>query len=106
MAKCEEASIPFAPIAKPEDLFDDPQLNQGQGLETIRFPGGQRGKLPRLPLEWNDQRISSNGQPPKVGEHSHEVLSSWLNLTPTEMAGLTAKNIIRTQESGTSEESR
>lgn len=109
MAKCEEASIPFAPIAKPEDLFDDPQLNQGQGLETIRFPGGQRGKLPRLPLEWNDQRIPSNGQPPKVGEHSTEVLSSWLNLTPTEVAGLTAKHIIRTHElatSATSEESR
>jgi len=109
MAKCEEASIPFAPIAKPEDLFDDPQLNQGQGLETIRFPGGQRGKLPRLPLEWNDQRIPSNGQPPKVGEHSTEVLNSWLNLTPTEVAGLTAKHIIRTHElatSATSEESR
>lgn len=109
MAKCEEAGIPFAPIAKPEDLFDDPQLNQGQGLETIRFPGGQRGKLPRLPLEWNDQRIPSNGQPPKVGEHSTEVLSSWLNLTPTEVAGLTAKHIIRTHElatSATSEESR
>lgn len=109
MAKCEEAGIPFAPIAKPEDLFDDPQLNQGQGLETIRFPGGQRGKLPRLPLEWNDQRIPSNGQPPKVGEHSTEVLNSWLNLTPTEVAGLTAKHIIRTHElatSATSEESR
>jgi crotonobetainyl-CoA:carnitine CoA-transferase CaiB-like acyl-CoA transferase len=28
MALAEEAGIPFAPVARPQDLFDDPQLNQ------------------------------------------------------------------------------
>ena len=35
---CEEAEIPFAPIAHPEDLFEDPQLNQGAGLLETVFP--------------------------------------------------------------------
>ena len=32
MAKLEKTGLPFAPIAKPEELFDDPHLNAGEGL--------------------------------------------------------------------------
>ena len=99
MARCERAAIPFAPIAKPEDLFEDPQLNQGHGLEQMNFPGGQVGKLPRLPLEWNGQRLPTNGSAPKAGEHSREVLNTWLDLTSAEISELIAKNTIRTQDS-------
>ena len=95
MARCERAAIPFAQVAKPEDLFDDPQLNQGHGLEQMDFPGGQVGKLPRLPLEWNGQRIPTNGAAPKAGEHSREVLHTWLGIAPNEVADLIEKNTIR-----------
>lgn len=78
MERCEKAGIPFAPIAKPEDLFDDPHLNEGGALEAMQFPGGQTGKLPRLPLEWNGQRIPAKSPTPKRGEHNHEVLKDWL----------------------------
>jgi crotonobetainyl-CoA:carnitine CoA-transferase CaiB-like acyl-CoA transferase len=81
MALCEQAEIPFAPIARPEDLFDDPQLNQGGGLELTEFPGGQVGKLPRLPLEWNGERLPSQRQPPRPGQHSREILQEWLDLS-------------------------
>jgi crotonobetainyl-CoA:carnitine CoA-transferase CaiB-like acyl-CoA transferase len=32
MAKLEKTGLPFAPIARPEDLFDDPHLNASDGL--------------------------------------------------------------------------
>src|SRR4029077_3607516 len=38
MAKCDELGLPFAPIAKPEDLFDDPHLNAGGGLGQATLP--------------------------------------------------------------------
>lgn len=81
MALCEAAEIPFAQVARPEDLFDDPQLNEGGGLERTEFPAGQVGKLPRLPLEWNGERLPSQHQPPRPGQHSREILEQWLGLS-------------------------
>ncbi len=34
----EKAGLPFAPIAKPEDLFDDPHLKATGGLADIKRP--------------------------------------------------------------------
>ncbi len=90
MAKCEQAQIPFAPIAKPEDLFDDPQLNQGGGFEDITFPSGEVGKLPRLPLAWGKDRLPAASSPPKIGEHSREILKDWLGDSPAEIESMIA----------------
>jgi crotonobetainyl-CoA:carnitine CoA-transferase CaiB-like acyl-CoA transferase len=49
MALAEEAGIPFAPVARPQDLFDDPQLNQSGSLATTTVPGGG-DQLPKIPL--------------------------------------------------------
>jgi len=46
MAKCEAVGLPYAPITKPEDLFDDPHLNASGGLVETRLPGGVETKLP------------------------------------------------------------
>ena len=60
----DRIDIPFAPVAKPGDLFDDPQLNaQGRMLE-IDFPGGVRAKLPRLPIEIGEHDFALRRQAP------------------------------------------
>jgi crotonobetainyl-CoA:carnitine CoA-transferase CaiB-like acyl-CoA transferase len=46
--RCEGARFAFSPIARPEDLFEDPQLNQGNSLVTVTLPDGRQTKLPRL----------------------------------------------------------
>jgi crotonobetainyl-CoA:carnitine CoA-transferase CaiB-like acyl-CoA transferase len=49
---CDRADIRFAPIAQPERLFDDPQLNQRDyGLLETTFPNGKKTKMPRLPIQ-------------------------------------------------------
>lgn len=94
--RCEAARIPYAPVAKPEDLFDDPQLNAGGGLELIKFPTGESGKLPRLPLEWGGKRFAAESSPPRAGEHSRGILQRWLSLMPDELDKLLAKRVIGT----------
>jgi crotonobetainyl-CoA:carnitine CoA-transferase CaiB-like acyl-CoA transferase len=74
IARCERAEIPFAPIARPEDLFDDPQLNDGMGLLETRLPDETTAKLPRLPLLFGDQALDLRTQPPHIGEHSRAIL--------------------------------
>ena len=50
MAKCEELGLPYAPIGKPADLFDDPHLNASGGLVPLTLPDGRSVKLPALPV--------------------------------------------------------
>ncbi len=74
MDKLDETGLPFAPISKPEDLFDDPHLNESGGLLTIDIPDGGSTKLPAMPIEMNDRRFDVYQQVPKVGEHTQEIL--------------------------------
>ena len=77
MAKCDELGLPFAPIAKPEDLFDDPHLNAAGGLVPVTMPhSGIKTKVPGLPMEMDGARLGTRMDIPKVGEHTREVLAS------------------------------
>ena len=86
---CRTIEIPFAPVAKPEDLFDDPQLNANGRMLEIDLPGAPRTKVPRLPVEVGDHDFNLRRQPPKVGEHSHEILTE-LGLGAEEIAAMQA----------------
>ena len=74
-AKLEQIGLPFAPIAKPWDLLDDPHLNAAGGMMEMKV----RGKtlhVPALPLELDGKRLPKRSDPPAVGEHGREILRS------------------------------
>lgn len=56
LPRLERIGLPFAPIARPEDLFDDPQLNAG-GLVEVTLPSGEKARLPGLPLTFDGERL-------------------------------------------------
>lgn len=91
--RCEEAKVPFSPIARPEDLFDDPQLNAGGSLLDVTFPDGKRAKLPKLPLQLGERDLTLRRQPPKLGEHTHELLTA-LGYSPESISSLHKRGII------------
>lgn len=74
VAVCEQASIPFAPIARPEDLFDDPHLAATGGLMSTQLPDGTQAKLPRLPITMGDAGFDKRRDPPGIGSDTREVL--------------------------------
>lgn len=76
MDKCETLGLPFAPIAKPEDLFDDPHLNASGGLTPVTLLNGEKTKVPVLPVEMDGRRFGTRLDVPGVGEHTREVLAS------------------------------
>jgi crotonobetainyl-CoA:carnitine CoA-transferase CaiB-like acyl-CoA transferase len=74
MDRCEKAGITFAPIARPEDLFHDPQLNEGNSLLTTTLPDGTITKLPKTPIEYEGADIALRMNPPSIGEHTKAIL--------------------------------
>ena len=78
MDKLETVGLPFAPISKPEDLFDDPHLNAGQGLVEVTIPeNGEKAKLPAMPFEMGGQRLGIRVDLSKPGAHTAETLKSY-----------------------------
>jgi crotonobetainyl-CoA:carnitine CoA-transferase CaiB-like acyl-CoA transferase len=73
--KLEAIGLPYAPIARPRDLFDDPHLNAGGMIET-QDPRGTTFKVPGLPLELGGERLGLRSQPPVVSENARELLAS------------------------------
>lgn len=91
--KAEQAEIPFAPIARPEDLFDDPQLNEGGSLLDVALPDDRRTKLPKLPMQIEGNDFNLRMEAPKVGEHTLQLLLE-LGYNQTEIKRLSLDEII------------
>jgi len=91
-AKLEQMGLPFAPIAKPWDLLDDPHLNSGGGLMPIKV-GDKSIKVPALPLALNGKRLAKRSDPPGIGEHGRELLAE-LGCSPKEIESLRDRRIV------------
>jgi crotonobetainyl-CoA:carnitine CoA-transferase CaiB-like acyl-CoA transferase len=89
----DRIDIPFSPVAKPGDLFDDPQLNAGGRMLEIVFANGARAKIPRLPIEIGDHDFALRRQAPAIGEHSAEILAE-LGLSHSEIKALSERAIV------------
>ena len=70
----ERHSLPFAPITQPQALFDDPHLQATGGLAPMELPDGREAKVVLLPLTLDGQRPAVRLSPPKLGEHTAELL--------------------------------
>jgi crotonobetainyl-CoA:carnitine CoA-transferase CaiB-like acyl-CoA transferase len=78
-AMFEQAGLPFAPIRKPEELFDDEHLNATGALADITLPDGEHaGETARatlLPFTMDGERLGVRLQPPTCGAHTRSLLS-------------------------------
>ena len=89
----ERIAIPFSPVAKPGDLFDDPQLNAFGRMLEIDLPNGAGVKLPRMPMEIGDHDLALRRQPPSIGQHTAEILGE-IGLAADEIAALARIGVI------------
>ena len=92
--RCDQFSIPFAPITQPRDLYEDPQLNQGNSLMPITMRDGSTAMLPKFPLEFNHERIEKRNDPPSIGNAGKDILNE-LNIPEESIEKLLQKEIIK-----------
>jgi crotonobetainyl-CoA:carnitine CoA-transferase CaiB-like acyl-CoA transferase len=93
----ERAGLPFAPINRPEDLFDDPHLVQTGALADVVVPDGPKAgetvKAALLPFTMDGERLGVRLDPPRRGEHTDAVLRS-IGLDEARIAALRAGGAI------------
>jgi crotonobetainyl-CoA:carnitine CoA-transferase CaiB-like acyl-CoA transferase len=93
LERCETLGLPFAPITKPEDLYDDPHLKKSGGLTDITLMNGTKTQVPILPIEMDGRRFRTRLDLPKVGEHTREILDG-LGYDRKAISDMTSKKII------------
>ena len=93
MEKCEALGLPYAPIGKPADLFDDPHLNAGGGLVPLTLPDGRIVKLPALPISLDGERPPLRHDLSAPGAHNAEIATE-LGLTDAEVKDLRARGVL------------
>jgi len=91
--KLESIGLPYAPVSRPWDLFDDPHLNASGGLVEMRDPRGASFRAPGLPLELDGERLPKRNDPPAIGEGARELLSE-LGYGADQIDSLAASGII------------
>lgn len=87
---CEAAGVGFAPIRRPDELFDDPHLSRPEARVDVALEDGTATWLPGLPLELDGRRLRGRSNPPRLGEHTDEVAEE-LGYDPEQIAALLRK---------------
>lgn len=93
----ERAGLPYAPIRKPEDLFDDEHLLQTGGLADICLSDGDKAgetvKTTLLPVTLQGSRLRVRSNPPRISEHASELLAE-LGYTAEQIMALRASQAV------------
>ena len=93
----ERHGLPYAPIVRPEQLYDDPHLNASGGLAEITLPDGARAghsvRTTLLPLRLDGQRPAVRHNPPHKGEHTQALLQA-LGYSAAEIEALYENKIV------------
>jgi len=69
----EREGLPYAPIVKPEQLFDDPHLLASGGLADLTLENGKTTPVPLLPILLGGRHLKPRMPLPKVGEHDGKI---------------------------------
>jgi crotonobetainyl-CoA:carnitine CoA-transferase CaiB-like acyl-CoA transferase len=96
-AVMEKAGLPFAPIRRPEDLLDDEHLLATGGLADVRLPDGPKAgetvKTTLFPITMGGGRLGVRLHPPRLGEHTRELLQG-AGLPASEIDDMLARGVI------------
>jgi crotonobetainyl-CoA:carnitine CoA-transferase CaiB-like acyl-CoA transferase len=71
----EAAGLPFSPIAKPCDMYDDPHVMRPGGMATSAYEG-TTFRAPALPFEIDGTMLTGGGDVPEIGRDNMEIFGA------------------------------
>ncbi|WMY10391.1 CaiB/BaiF CoA transferase family protein [Paraburkholderia phenoliruptrix] len=99
----ERIGLPYAPITKPQELFDDPHLLATGGLANVTLPPDASGagqavetRTALLPLTLGGERLRLRAAPPALGQDTDSLLRQ-LGYSENETKQLVDAGVVRCQ---------
>jgi glutaryl-CoA transferase len=89
-----KASVPCAPVQTIDQVFSAPQVVQRQMLVEVDHPTAGAVRMAGIPVKFSTTPASIRLPPPLLGQHTKEVLSSWLGMNNEEIDELKRKNVV------------
>ncbi|TMA95324.1 MAG: CoA transferase [Deltaproteobacteria bacterium] len=88
------AEVPCAPIQTIDQVFAAPQVGHRDMLVEVEHPTAGSVRMAGIPVKFSATPASVRLPPPLLGQHTNEVLSSWLGINNDEIAVLKGKKVI------------
>ncbi|MGH7845942.1 MAG: CaiB/BaiF CoA transferase family protein [Candidatus Binatia bacterium] len=89
-----DASVPCGPVQSIDQVFSAPQVIQRKMLVEVEHPTAGAVRMAGIPVKFSTTPASIRLPPPLLGQHTEEVLSSWLKMAKEEIAELKGKGVV------------
>ena len=93
MTTLAKAGVPCGAVLDTGEVLDDQHLNARDAIVTIDHPTRGRFRVPACPIRLSASKPVTT-PPPLAGQHTEEVLTEVLGLSPTSITDLKARKII------------
>jgi glutaryl-CoA transferase len=89
-----QAEVPCAPVQTVDQVFKAPQVLHREMLVQVEHPRAGTVRMAGIPVKFSVTPASVRLPPPLLGQHTEEVLASWLEVDGKEIAELKRKAVI------------
>ena len=87
------AEVPCAPVQTVDQVFKAPQVLHREMLVQVEHPTAGTVRMAGIPVKFSATPASVRLPPPLLGQHTEEVLESWLGMGSEEITELKRKNV-------------
>jgi crotonobetainyl-CoA:carnitine CoA-transferase CaiB-like acyl-CoA transferase len=88
------AGVPCAPVQTVDQVFSSPQVAQRKMLVGVEHPTAGTVRMAGIPVKFSATPASIRLPPPLLGQHTEEVLATWLKMANEEIADLRRKSVV------------
>lgn len=85
-----EARIPCAPVNNLDEALNEPQIRSRGMVVDIILQNGEVVQMPGNPIKLSAMDEQKYGPPPRLGEHTYQVISGFLNYSEEQIKKLSA----------------
>lgn len=89
-----EAEVPSAPVQTVDQVFSAPQVLHREMLVEVEHPTAGTVRMAGIPVKFSSTPASIRLPPPLLGQHTKEILETWLGIGREEIAELKRKSVI------------
>ena len=88
-----QAEVPCAPVQTIDQVFNAPQVRHREMLVEVEHPSAGAVPMAGIPVKFSATPASIRLPPPLLGQHTEQVLASWLGMGDKEIAELKRKSV-------------